>query len=186
MALATQHDAVLAAGAAVGVMLGVGSGMTALVLSAVVSNRWFERRRGLVVGMLTASSATGQLVFLPVGAWMIEHLGWRMAVVPVLISCAVMAVAALLPDARPAPATWACCPSAPIPPPRRRRRRAGWRWAAPFAVLAVALAQPHLLDAGRHLLHLRPQHQRPDPDATSFRCAAMPAWARCRPPRCWP
>jgi predicted MFS family arabinose efflux permease len=76
-----------------GVMLGVGSGMTALVLSAVVSNRWFETRRGLVVGMLTASSATGQLIFLPVGAWLAEHFGWRMAVLPVLLACGLVAVA---------------------------------------------------------------------------------------------
>ncbi len=76
-----------------GVMLGVGSGMTALVLSAVVSNRWFETRRGLVVGMLTASSATGQLIFLPVGAWLVEHFGWRMAVMPVLVACGLVAVA---------------------------------------------------------------------------------------------
>lgn len=75
-----------------GVMLGVGSGMTALVLTAVVSNRWFESRRGLVVGMLTASSATGQLVFLPVGAWLVENFGWRMAVVPVMLACALVAV----------------------------------------------------------------------------------------------
>jgi len=79
-----------------GIMLGIGSGMTALVLSAVVSNRWFDSHRGLVVGILTASSATGQLIFLPVGAWLIEHLGWRMAVVPVFLACAVMAVAVFL------------------------------------------------------------------------------------------
>ena len=48
-------------------MLGLGTGMTALVLGAVVANRWFVARRGLVVGMLTASSATGQLAFLPLG-----------------------------------------------------------------------------------------------------------------------
>jgi MFS family permease len=60
-------------------MLGIGSGMTALVLNAVVANRWFDSHRGLVVGMLTASSATGQLIFLPVGAWLIEHAAgaWR-------------------------------------------------------------------------------------------------------------
>lgn len=76
-----------------GVMLGVGSGMTALVLSAVVSTRWFETRRGLVVGLLTASSATGQLIFLPVGAWLVERFGWRMAVAPVLVACALVALA---------------------------------------------------------------------------------------------
>ena len=77
-----------------GVMLGVGSGMTALVLSAVVANRWFETRRGLIIGLLTASSATGQLVFLPFGAWLIENYGWRMSVLPVFFSCAVVALAA--------------------------------------------------------------------------------------------
>ena len=75
-----------------GIMLGIGSGMTALVFSAVVSNRWFDSHRGLVVGVLTASSATGQLIFLPVGAWMIEHVGWRLAVLPVFVACALVAL----------------------------------------------------------------------------------------------
>ena len=75
-----------------GIMLGIGSGMTALVLSAVVSNRWFDSHRGLVVGVLTASSATGQLIFLPVGAWLIEHFGWRLAVLPVFVACALVAL----------------------------------------------------------------------------------------------
>ncbi|MYM24088.1 MFS transporter [Duganella sp. FT135W] len=96
MALATQMTQFWHLVLFWGVMLGVGSGMTALVLSAVVSNRWFESHRGLVVGILTASSATGQLIFLPVAAWMIERFGWRTAVMPVLIACAVMAVAIYL------------------------------------------------------------------------------------------
>ncbi|MES2349554.1 MAG: MFS transporter, partial [Pseudomonadota bacterium] len=79
-----------------GIMLGIGSGMTALVLSAVVSTRWFDTHRGLVVGVLTASSATGQLIFLPVGAWLIEHFGWRMAVIPVFAACAIVAVLVFL------------------------------------------------------------------------------------------
>ena len=79
-----------------GVTLGLGSGMTALVLGAMVANRWFEKRRGLVIGMLTASSATGQLIFLPVAAWLIEHLGWRMAVLPVFTSCLVVAILAFI------------------------------------------------------------------------------------------
>ncbi|MRW83208.1 MFS transporter [Pseudoduganella sp. FT26W] len=96
MALATQMTQFWHLVLFWGVMLGVGSGLTALVLSAVVSNRWFDSHRGLVVGILTASSATGQLIFLPVGAWLVEHLGWRMAVVPVFVACAVMAVAVFL------------------------------------------------------------------------------------------
>lgn len=77
-----------------GVMLGVGSGMTALVLGTVISTRWFEKHRGLVIGLLTASSATGQLVFLPMEAWLIEHYGWRTAVVPVFAACAIVALLA--------------------------------------------------------------------------------------------
>ena len=48
-----------------GVVIGVGTGLTAIVLAATVAARWFTQRRGLVVGLLSASSATGQLVFLP-------------------------------------------------------------------------------------------------------------------------
>jgi MFS family permease len=57
----------------------VGSGMTALVLGAMVVNRWFVERRGLVLGVLTASAATGQLVFLPLLASIVQRLGWRPA-----------------------------------------------------------------------------------------------------------
>ncbi len=76
-------------------MLGLGTGLTALVLGAVVANRWFVARRGLVIGMLTASAATGQLAFLPFAAWMIEHWGWRSAIVPVVIGSALIGVLAL-------------------------------------------------------------------------------------------
>jgi len=61
------------------------------VLGATVANRWFEQRRSLVMGLLTASSATGQLVFLPLAAWLIQNHGWRMAVIPVFASCLVVA-----------------------------------------------------------------------------------------------
>ncbi|HEU4558626.1 MAG TPA: MFS transporter [Longimicrobium sp.] len=60
-----------------GVVVGGGTGMGALVLGAVIVNRWFHERRGLVMGILTASTATGQLVFLPVLAWLAENRGWR-------------------------------------------------------------------------------------------------------------
>jgi len=79
-----------------GILLGVGSGLTALVLGAVVSTRWFDTHRGLVIGLLTASSATGQLLFLPLAAWLIQQYGWRWAVLPVFASCAVVALLAFL------------------------------------------------------------------------------------------
>jgi len=63
-----------------GVLVGIGSGMTAIVLGATVVHRWFRKREGLVVGVLTASSATGQLLFLPILASLIERNGWRIGV----------------------------------------------------------------------------------------------------------
>jgi MFS family permease len=64
-----------------GVVVGGGTGMTALVLGATVVNRWFAERRGLVLGVLTASTATGQLVFLPMLASIVTRFGWRPAAV---------------------------------------------------------------------------------------------------------
>src|SRR2546428_6463827 len=52
----------------------------ASVRGAMVANRWFTDRRGLVLGLLTASSATGRLRFLPLLASMVVNLGWRSAV----------------------------------------------------------------------------------------------------------
>lgn len=62
-----------------GVLIGLGTGSMALVLAATVAQRWFARRRGLVMGVLTAGSATGQLVFLPPVAHLAETAGWRTA-----------------------------------------------------------------------------------------------------------
>ena len=62
-----------------GFVVGFGSGLTALVLGATVATRWFSARRGLVVGFLTASNATGQLIFLPALASLTENWGWRAA-----------------------------------------------------------------------------------------------------------
>ncbi|WP_441241540.1 MFS transporter [Tardiphaga sp. 768_D3_N2_1] len=75
-----------------GVAVGIGTGMTALVLGATVAARWFHARRGLVVGILTASAATGQLIFLPILASITEHSSWRWALA---LMCLMLAVAAL-------------------------------------------------------------------------------------------
>jgi MFS family permease len=74
-----------------GLVVGIGTGMTALVLGATVSARWFAARRGLVVGILTASAATGQLVFLPLLASLTERMGWRIALG---LMCGMLGVAA--------------------------------------------------------------------------------------------
>ena len=83
-----------------GVVIGLGTGMTALVLGATISARWFVARRGLVVGILTASVATGQLVFLPLLATLTEHYGWRnaLALICVMLGVAAFAVAMIMRD----------------------------------------------------------------------------------------
>jgi MFS family permease len=81
-----------------GGIVGLGTGLTALVLGATVATRWFSERRGLVIGLLTASSATGQLVFLPLLASLTEQFGWRAALTFIvgLLAIAVLAVLALM------------------------------------------------------------------------------------------
>jgi sugar phosphate permease len=83
-----------------GVGVGLGTGMTALVLGATVATRWFVAQRGLVVGILTASVATGQLIFLPLLTSLAVDYGWRMAliVVCVAVGCAALAMLLLMRD----------------------------------------------------------------------------------------
>ncbi|KKC38116.1 MFS transporter [Devosia epidermidihirudinis] len=83
-----------------GLIVGVGTGMTAMVLGATVAARWFDKQRGLVVGLMTASSATGQLVFLPLLATLAEDFGWRAAMgfVVTIIALAMILVLLLMRD----------------------------------------------------------------------------------------
>ncbi|MGA8079034.1 MAG: MFS transporter, partial [Xanthobacteraceae bacterium] len=78
-----------------GIVVGVGTGLTAMVLAATVATRWFNHRRGLVMGMLAASSATGQLIFLPVIAELTTRYGWRIALVFVSVILGLTALVTL-------------------------------------------------------------------------------------------
>ena len=60
-----------------GVLVGLGTGALALVFGAVVANRWFEAKRGLVTGIFSAAYATGQLLFLPMIAHLVMSVGWQ-------------------------------------------------------------------------------------------------------------
>lgn len=75
-----------------GVVVGAGTGVTALVLGATIAARWFEHRRGLVMGVLTASTATGQLIFLPVLARLATGYGWRSVSLTVAAAAAAMII----------------------------------------------------------------------------------------------
>lgn len=74
-----------------GGMVGVGAGSISLVAGATIVNRWFETNRGTVMGMLTASNATGQLIFLPVFGLLVTRAGWRAEVLFIAAVCAVLA-----------------------------------------------------------------------------------------------
>ncbi len=79
-----------------GVLVGTGSGVTSMVLAAVVATRWFDERRGVVLGALSAANATGQLVFLPALARMTEQSGWRHATMAVSFAAAALFVVVLV------------------------------------------------------------------------------------------
>ncbi len=74
-----------------GVLIGLGTGSMALVFAATIAHRWFVARRGLVMGILTAGSATGQLIFLPPVAAIADSTGWRPASL-VVAAAALLAV----------------------------------------------------------------------------------------------
>lgn len=121
-----------------GVLIGLGSGCLTMTFAATVAGRWFERRRGVVVGALSAASHLGQLLFLPALAWSVDAFGWRPAVVTLALAAVTVAllVLALLRDdpadvgARPYGAPRPV-PRLPAPPGGAARRT--------LAVLAGAL-----------------------------------------------
>ena len=136
-----------------GLLIGLGTGSMALVLAATIANRWFVERRGLVMGVLTAGSATGQLVILPPVASLAEHTGWRAASL-VIAGAALVAVPLVWLVIRDFPAERGVLPYGADPqtfeaPPRthggavRRaleglssasRQRAFWALAGAFAI----------------------------------------------------
>jgi MFS family permease len=150
-----------------GLLVGVGSGMAATVLAAAVVTRWFHSRRGLVMGALTASTATGQLLFLPLLARLVEDDGWRWAVRLVAGAALLMVPLALL-VIRERPAAIGLLPfgaTAAVPPPIRRgnpivvafatlgravRKRDFWLLAGTFFVCGAStngLIGTHLIPA---------------------------------------
>lgn len=124
-----------------GLTLGIGTGLTAMVLGAMVSNRWFVERKGLVMGLLAGSSATGQLLFLPLAAWLIDQHGWRWSIVPVVAAAALVCLLVVL-FMRDSPAdmglkAYGAAPDAPVAPTPPRAD-----WGLPFRTLASASRVP--------------------------------------------
>jgi MFS family permease len=106
-----------------GVLIGLGTGSMALVFAALIADRWFLRRKGLVTGVLTAGSATGQLIFLPIVATIATNESWRYASLLIAgIALAVVPITAIF--LRNSPADLGMTPygspadALPVPPPR--------------------------------------------------------------------
>ena len=123
-----------------GVLSGIGSGAVASVLGAAVVNRWFATRQGLVMGLLSASTATGALIFLPLLAWLSSQGAWRPVVLTVSLACLILVpiIALVVPEHPGDIGTrrFGEAPDSAPPPPPTQARTAG---------LAIAV----LLRAGR-------------------------------------
>jgi MFS family permease len=113
-----------------GVLSGIGSGAVASVLGAAVVNRWFATRQGTVMGLLSASTATGSLLFLPFLAWLSESGAWKPVALAVSLGCAALIplVALVMPEG----------------PESRGVRRFGERADTPPAPLVKQAATPWL------------------------------------------
>jgi MFS family permease len=166
-----------------GVVVGIGTGGMAAVLAAAVATRWFVQRRGLVTGALTAASATGQLVFLPLLAWLAVRHGWQWASIAVAGGAVAVLplVAGLL---RNAPADlglvpYGAPPGTPVAPPvppanpvgtalrvlgEASRTRAFWLLAGSFAICGATTNGL----VGTHFIPAAHDHGMPETTAASL------------------
>jgi predicted MFS family arabinose efflux permease len=151
-----------------GFVVGLGSGSIALSFAALITGRWFLHRAGLVTGVLTAGSSTGQLIFLPVLSRLNEHVGWRTAALTAAAAALVAMVIAVA-GIRNRPADLGLLPFgaspgyvAPEPSPqgtlqraltvlaRCAQRPAFWLLAGSFAICGMStngLIQTHFVPA---------------------------------------
>lgn len=81
MLTASQVNSLVLLAIVFGVLAGLGAGLVASVLGTVVATRWFEERRGLVLGIFGASVSAGGLVFFPVLTKIGVDVGWRQALI---------------------------------------------------------------------------------------------------------
>ena len=137
-----------------GLLIGLGTGSMALVFAALVADRWFLKRKGLITGVLTAGSATGQLIFLPIVASVAQNESWRYAsLIIAAIALAVVPIVAIFlrdspasigitPYGSPADALPVFPPRSPINPAKRAiqvlgraaKIRTFWALVAGFAI----------------------------------------------------
>jgi sugar phosphate permease len=129
-----------------GVVVGLGTGFIGAYLAAYIAARWFKQRQGLVIGVLTAASAAGQLTFLPAMAAIATQAGWRtMSLCLAGIVLVLVPFLALLMRNRPEDLGIAAygetrLANPPSPPPPRAAAAAAAAAANPVAATFRALA----------------------------------------------
>ena len=106
-----------------GVVVGSATGALAVPLAAIIANTWFATRRGLVSGLLTASNASGQLLFLPLLAWIASTYSWRWTAALVVVAAVCLVIPLALVFLRHTPAAIGILPygateAQPPAPPR--------------------------------------------------------------------
>lgn len=79
-----------------GLLSGLGTGLVASVLGPTVATRWFVRNRGLVIGILGASTSTGQLIFFPLLTVLAVTAGWRLGAIVLGVLALVLVVPVVL------------------------------------------------------------------------------------------
>ncbi len=142
-----------------GVMAGASCGLVGNFLAAYVATRWFRVRQGLVIGVLTAANAAGQLVFLPTMAGLATHAGWRvMSLTLAAVVVAFIPLAALL--MRNRPEDLGLAPYGDDRGPRAAPAPASNPLAAAFRSLGEGAQVARFLADRRQLLHLRRLDQR--------------------------
>ena len=167
-----------------GVLSGIGSGAVATVLGATIVNRWFKTNRGLMMGLMSASAATGLLVFLPLLAALAQHGGWKPVAIAVSIAtAALLPLVYLLVPERPSSIGHARY-GADGPEPEAAGRA---RQFPDADAVDAAQGRRHarVLVSVRHLLRLRLHHQRPGRHASDrlLRRHGHPGGAGGRPAR---
>jgi MFS family permease len=130
-----------------GFLVGLGTGSMAMVFAATIANRWFEKHRGLVLGVLTAGGAAGNLVFLPLLAWLVKAHGWRSAALAVAAG-ALLVVPMVVLILRESPAQVGLLPYGATEPPPEAARRTGAARAAVGALREASRTRAFWLLAG--------------------------------------
>ncbi len=136
-----------------GTFLGLGLSTHDVVTLGTIA-RWFDRRRGIMSGVVKVGTATGQIAVPPIAAALILWLGWRSAIVVLGLTAAViLLLAALMMRLPPERAGTAAEPRAGAGFAEARRTRIFWTiCAAQFLFFPTLMTVPlHLAVHGMDL-----------------------------------